>query len=218
MRHILVLLRVCMFLSVRGAEAQPSYPFQDSTLTVEARLNDLVERMTLEEKIDLLAGYEDFYLHPCERLGIPAFKMADGPLGVSSWGIWGRATAFPAALALAASWDKELAEKTGRMYAQEWRARGIHFMLAPGANIYRASKGARNFEYFGEDPYLSSEMLVPFVKAVQVGESFLRSNIISEMIRSSTVILSARKWMNVPCAKFIFLLSRQLCSVQILKQ
>lgn len=155
MRHILVLLGVCMFLSVRGAEAQPSYPFQDSTLTVEARLNDLVERMTLEEKIDLLAGYEDFYLHPCERLGIPAFKMADGPLGVSSWGIWGRATAFPAALALAASWDKELAEKTGRMYAQEWRARGIHFMLAPGANIYRASKGARNFEYFGEDPYLS---------------------------------------------------------------
>ena len=99
MRHILVLLGVCMFLSVRGAEAQPSYPFQDSTLTVEARLNDLVERMTLEEKIDLLAGYEDFYLHPCERLGIPAFKMADGPLGVSSWGIWGRATAFPAALA-----------------------------------------------------------------------------------------------------------------------
>ena len=88
MRHILVLLGVCMFLSVRGAEAQPSYPFQDSTLTVEARLNDLVERMTLEEKIDLLAGYEDFYLHPCERLGIPAFKMADGPLGVSSWGIW----------------------------------------------------------------------------------------------------------------------------------
>lgn len=81
MRHILVLLGVCMFLSVRGAEAQPSYPFQDSTLTVEARLNDLVERMTLEEKIDLLAGYEDFYLHPCERLGIPAFKMADGPLG-----------------------------------------------------------------------------------------------------------------------------------------
>ena len=169
MKHILELLGLCMFLSVRGTEAQPSYPFQDSTLTVEARLNDLVERMTLEEKIDLLAGYEDFYLHPCERLGIPAFKMADGPLGVSSWGIWGRATAFPAALALAASWDKELAEKTGRMYAQEWRARGIHFMLAPGANIYRASKGARNFEYFGEDPYLSSEMLVPFVKAVQAG-------------------------------------------------
>lgn len=160
---------MCIFGSVRGATTPAVYPFQDSTLTVEARLDDLVGRMTLEEKIDLLSGYEDFYLHPCERLGIPAFKMADGPLGIASWGLWGRATAFPAALALAASWDKQLAEKTGRMYAQEWRARGIHFMLAPGANIYRASKGARNFEYLGEDPYLSSEMLVPFVKAVQEG-------------------------------------------------
>lgn len=169
MKHILVVLGLCTALSVRGATPPPSYPFQDSTLTVETRLDDLVSRMTLEEKIDLLSGYEDFYLHPCERLGIPAFKMADGPLGIASWGLWGRATAFPAALALAASWDKQLAEKTGRMYAQEWRARGIHFMLAPGANIYRASKGARNFEYFGEDPYLSSEMLVPFVKAVQEG-------------------------------------------------
>lgn len=170
MKHILLgILWVCIFGSVRGATTPAVYPFQDSTLTVEARLDDLVGRMTLEEKIDLLSGYEDFYLHPCERLGIPAFKMADGPLGIASWGLWGRATAFPAALALAASWDKQLAEKTGRMYAQEWRARGIHFMLAPGANIYRASKGARNFEYLGEDPYLSSEMLVPFVKAVQEG-------------------------------------------------
>lgn len=170
MKHILLgILWVCTFGSVRGTTTPAVYPFQDSTLTVEARLDDLVGRMTLEEKIDLLSGYEDFYLHPCERLGIPAFKMADGPLGIASWGLWGRATAFPAALALAASWDKQLAEKTGRMYAQEWRARGIHFMLAPGANIYRASKGARNFEYLGEDPYLSSEMLVPFVKAVQEG-------------------------------------------------
>ncbi len=55
------------------------------------------------------------------------------------------------------------------MYAQEWRARGIHFLLAPGVNNYRASKGARNFEYFGEDPYLASEMVVPFIKAVQDG-------------------------------------------------
>ena len=125
--------------------------------------------MTLEEKIDLLAGYNDFYLHPCERLGIPAFKMADGPLGLSSWGLWGRATAFPSALAVASSWNRELASQLGEMYAQEWRARGIHFLLAPGVNIYRASKGARNFEYYGEDPYLTSNMVVPFIKAVQEG-------------------------------------------------
>ena len=149
--------------------AQSQYPFQNTTLATEERVDDLIKRMTLEEKIDLLSGYNDFYLHPCERLGIPAFKLADGPLGVASWGLFGRATAFPSALSLAASWNKNLAEKTGAMYAQEWRARGIHFLLAPGVNNYRASKGARNFEYFGEDPYLASEMVVPFIKAVQDG-------------------------------------------------
>ncbi|MEG0889523.1 MAG: glycoside hydrolase family 3 C-terminal domain-containing protein [Bacteroides sp.] len=150
-------------------QAQNIYPFQDKTLSAEERTNDLVQRMTLGEKIDLLAGYNDFYLHPCERLGIPAFKLADGPLGLSSWGLFGRATAFPSALSLAASWNKELARAVGSMYAQEWRARGIHFLLAPGVNIYRASKGARNFEYFGEDPYLTSAMVVPFIQAVQDG-------------------------------------------------
>lgn len=145
------------------------FPFQDSNLTVEERLNDLVNRMTIEEKIDLLAGYNDFYLHPCERLGIPAFKMADGPLGVSSWGLWGRATAFPSALSVASSWNRNLAYQLGQVYAEEWRSRGIHFMLAPGVNIYRSSKGARNFEYYGEDPYLTSELIVPFIKGVQEG-------------------------------------------------
>ncbi len=61
-------------------------PYQDSTVSDELRIKDLIECMTLEEKIDLLAGYQDFHLHPCERLGIPAFKLADGPLGLSSWG------------------------------------------------------------------------------------------------------------------------------------
>ena len=95
--------------------AQSQYPFQNTTLSTEERVDDLIKRMTLEEKIDLLSGYNDFYLHPCERLGIPAFKLADGPLGVASWGLFGRATAFPSALSLAASWNKNLAEKTGAM-------------------------------------------------------------------------------------------------------
>ena len=144
-----------------------TYPFRRPDLPVKERVEDLIQRMTLEEKIDLLTGYQDFYLHPCERLGIPAFKLADGPLGVASWGEFGKATAFPAALALAASWNRDLANRVGDAYGQEWRARGIHFLLAPGVNIYRASKGARNFEYLGEDPYLSSEMVVPFIKGVQ---------------------------------------------------
>ena len=150
----------------KGITAQ-KYLFRRTDLSVEERVEDLIQQMTLEEKIDLLSGYQDFYLHPCERLGIPAFKLADGPLGIASWGEFGKATAFPAALALAASWNRELAARIGDCYGQEWRARGIHFLLAPGVNIYRASKGARNFEYMGEDPYLSSEMVVPFIKGVQ---------------------------------------------------
>lgn len=164
----LLLSGLMAFFCLSSANSE-SYPFRNKSLTVEERVNDLINRMTLEEKIDLLAGYNDFYLHPCERLGIPAFKMADGPLGLSSWGLWGRATAFPSAISVAASWNRELAHSLGEMYAQEWRARGIHFLLAPGVNIYRASKGARNFEYYGEDPYLTSNMIVPFIKAVQKG-------------------------------------------------
>lgn len=144
-------------------------PFRDTTLTAAERTADLVGRMTLEEKIDLLSGYNDFFLHPCPRLGIPAFRMADGPAGVASWGLFGRATAFPSALSLAASWNRGLCRRTGEAYAREWRSRGIHLMLAPGMNMYRASKGARNFEYFGEDPFLTASMVVPFVRAVQRG-------------------------------------------------
>lgn len=168
-------LLACMalFFQITAFSANVSksgdYPFRNKDLPVEERVNDLVNRMTLEEKIDLLSGYNDFFLHPCDRLGVPSFQMADGPLGVASWGLYGRATAFPAALLLASSWNKDLAALTGAMYAEEWRARGIHFLLAPGVNIYRASKGARNFEYFGEDPYLSSAMVVPFIEGVQEG-------------------------------------------------
>lgn len=165
----LITLSFFLFFFIKSTYAQKKYPFQDKTLSTEERVNDLIAQMTIEEKIDLLSGYRDFYLHPCERLGIPAFKMADGPLGVASWGLFGRATAFPSSLSLAASWNKELAAKTGGHFAKEWRARGIHFLLAPGVNNYRASKDARNFEYFGEDPYLASELVVPFIKGVQDG-------------------------------------------------
>lgn len=165
-RMISVLVVVLSALTIRAQEL-PIY--KDASRPAHERVENLIALMTLEEKIDLLAGYKDFYLHPCQRLGIPPFKLADGPLGLSSWGLFGRATAFPSALSLAASWNRGLAGELGEAYAQEWRARGIHFLLAPGANIYRASKGARNFEYFGEDPYLTSEMVVPFIRSVQDG-------------------------------------------------
>jgi len=134
---------------------------------MEERLDGLVAAMTLTEKIGVLSGYQDFYIRAIPRLGIPELIMSDGPLGIASWGIHGRATAFPATIAACAAWNRALMARAGKAYGQEWRSRGIHFMLAPGVNIYRASKSGRNFEYFGEDPYLSSELVIPFIKAVQ---------------------------------------------------
>lgn len=133
----------------------------------EDRLNQLVNAMTLDEKIGMLTGYNDFYIRGLKRLNIPELVMSDGPLGIASWGINGRATAFPATIAASASWNRGLLMELGKAYGQEWRSRGIHFLLAPGVNIYRSSKSGRNFEYFGEDPYLTSEMVVPYIKAVQ---------------------------------------------------
>lgn len=138
-----------------------------ATGPTEDRLNRLVASMTLDEKIDMLSGYNDFYIRPLPRLGIPELSMSDGPLGIASWGIHGRATAFPATIAASASWNRDLMRKAGKAYGQEWRSRGQHFMLAPGVNIYRSAKSGRNFEYFGEDPYLASEMVVPFIHSVQ---------------------------------------------------
>ena len=104
----------------------------------EERLNSLVASMTLDEKIDMLSGYNDFYIRPLPRLNIPELTMSDGPLGIASWGINGRATAFPATIASSASWNRDLIAKAGKAYAQEWRSRGIHFMLAPGVNTVLA--------------------------------------------------------------------------------
>lgn len=166
MRKSVILAIILAFAAQLSAQ---SAPWLDSSLPAEERARDLVSRLTLEEKIDLLSGYNDFFIHPVERLGIPAFRMADGPLGIASWGLFGRAVAYPSALSLAASWDTDLAHALGSSYADEWRSRGIHIMLAPGVNIYRDPRGARNFEYFGEDPYLTAAMAGPFVRAVADG-------------------------------------------------
>lgn len=140
-------------------------PFQQKTLSPRERVNDLVGRMTLNEKIYMLQS--DFFYRGCERLGIPCLETADGPLGIASWGLKGRATAFPSQLSLAASWNRDLAYRIGAIYAKEWKARGIQVFYGPGVNIYRSSKDSRNFEYMGEDPYLASEMAVPFIQGIQ---------------------------------------------------
>lgn len=104
-------------------------------MPVEQRVIDLLEKMTTEEKIDMLGGYEGFYIMPNTRLGIPAIKMADGPLGVRNYG---NATAFPGGISFAATWNTALVNKYGEAIGKEARSKGVHIMLSPGENICRA--------------------------------------------------------------------------------
>ena len=155
----------CLLINIGVSSNAQEYPFRNKNLSSEARVNDLIAHMTLDEKIDMLES--DFFYRGCERLGLPPFETTDGPLGIASWGLKGRATAFPSQLSLAASWNRSLAQRVGGVYAQECRARGIHVFYGPGVNIYRSSKDSRNFEYMGEDPYLAAEMAVPFIQSIQ---------------------------------------------------
>ncbi len=131
---------------------------------IDKRADALLARMTLEEKIDYLGGADNFYVRAIKRLGLPAFHMADGPFGVRNLG---PSTAYPAGIGLAATWDVALASRVGAMIGRDARARGVHIMLAPGVNIYRAPMCGRNFEYLGEDPFLASRMAVAYVEGMQ---------------------------------------------------
>jgi beta-glucosidase len=131
---------------------------------VERRVESILSQMTLEEKIDLIGGVDGFYIRGVPRLGVPRLKMADGPLGVRNYG---PATTMAGGIALAATWNPELAEHVGTEIARDARAKGVHFLLGPGVNIYRAPMNGRNFEYLGEDPFLASGIAVGYIKGVQ---------------------------------------------------
>lgn len=129
----------------------------------ENRVDSLLKQLTLEEKIDLIGGVDDFYIRAVPKIGLPRLKMADGPVGVRNYG---PATVF-GGIGLAATWDPSLAQQVGKIIGEDARARGVHFMLGPGVNIYRAPMNGRNFEYFGEDPFLASRTAVGYIKGVQ---------------------------------------------------
>ncbi len=150
-----------VFCSVPWLGAQtPPTPQTD----VDKRVDTVLTQMTLEEKIEMIGGENTFYTHPLPRLRVPSLKMSDGPLGVHDYG---PTTAYPAGISLAASWNVELAKRVGAMMGQDARARGVNFILGPGMNIYRAPMNGRNFEYFGEDPFLASRMAVAVIEGVQ---------------------------------------------------
>jgi beta-glucosidase len=134
-----------------------------SQAATEARVDSMLKQLSLEEKIDLLGGVDSFYIRAIPRIGLPRLKMADGPLGVRNYG----PSTVLGGIGLAASWDPALVQRVGAVIGEDARARGVHFMLGPGVNIYRAPQCGRNFEYFGEDPFLSSRTAVAYIEGVQ---------------------------------------------------
>ncbi len=149
-----------VLLSLQCVLAQSASSIPDA----EKRVDSLLGKMTVEEKIEMIGGINDFYTRPISRLGIPSLRMSDGPAGVHDYGL---TTAYPAGIALAATWDVELVHRFGTAIGKDARARGVHFILAPGMNIYRAPMNGRNFEYLGEDPFLASRMAVAVIQGIQ---------------------------------------------------
>jgi beta-glucosidase len=129
------------------------------------RIDEIVKSMTLQQKIDFIGG-TGFAVRAEPELKIPALEMPDGPYGVrSNTGF--PSTTYAAGTSLAASWDRSLAAAVGAGIGRDARARGVHFMLGPGVNIYRSPRNGRNFEYFGEDPFLASAIAVGYITGMQ---------------------------------------------------
>lgn len=146
-------------------------PYLDEKTEIENRVEDLLSRLTQEEKYRLLTSHgrlRMYSLKPIKRLAIPSFRLTDGPLGVAMHSSgFKKNTRFPATIALAATWNRELLEEIGIAMGKEARAVGRHVLLGPGINIARTPLNGRTFEYFSEDPYLTKELAIPLVKGVQ---------------------------------------------------
>lgn len=131
---------------------------------------ELLNQMTVEEKVEMLAGTNWWYTVALERLGIPSLKMTDGPNGARGAGSLTtgvKTTCFPAEISLASTWNSELVGQVGAALADEVKLKGAHVLLAPTVNIQRSPLGGRNFECFSEDPYLSAQLAVAYITSLQ---------------------------------------------------
>lgn len=168
---------VAGFVLAAAPLAAQTPAYLDETRPLEDRIEDALGRMTLEEKIAVIHAQSKFSSPGVARLGIPEIWTTDGPHGIRPevlWDEWDQAgwtndscVAFPALTCLAATWDREMASLYGKCLGEEARYRKKDMVLGPGVNIYRTPLNGRNFEYMGEDPYLSGQMVVPYIKGVQ---------------------------------------------------
>lgn len=160
-------------------QSQPAY--LNHSLSVEKRIDDLMARLTLDEKLALVHANGKFRSGGVPRLGIPYLWTADGPQGVREESLlddWASAnltndyaTAMPPGTTLAATWNPALAEACGKVIGEEARERGKHILLGPGMNIMRTPLCGRNYDYYGEDPWLTSRITVGYVKGMQAEQT-----------------------------------------------
>ena len=172
-----MLISTLLLMTTTTIQASQLPTYLDETKPVEERIEDALSRMTLDEKIAVIHAQSKFSSPGVKRLGFPDFWTDDGPHGVRPdvlWDEWEQAgqsndscVAFPALTCLAASWNPEMALLYGESLGEEALYRDKDMILGPGVNIYRTPLGGRNFEYMGEDPWLVSRMVVPYIKGLQ---------------------------------------------------
>ena len=175
LKIVLVLIGVLINTSKTCAQNNASKLQKNDAL--EIKIDSIISLLTLKEKVDMCHAQSKFSTKGVERLGIPEIWMSDGPHGVRaeiSWDSWDYAgwtndsiTAFPALTCLAASFNPNLAAQFGKSIGEEALYRKKDVLLGPGVNIYRTPLNGRNFEYLGEDPFLASKLVVPYIKGVQ---------------------------------------------------
>lgn len=174
MKKIIGVIACGLFLNAAAASSQVT---DKEKVQMEKRIEKLIKKMTLEEKVGLLHGNSKFYVAGVERLGIPEWSLSDGPHGVRAeinrhdWAYAGwtndSASYFPTGTAFAATWNPELAYRRGEVLGEEARWRKKDVLLGPGVNIIRSPLCGRNFEYMSEDPYMNSVLAVAYIKGLQ---------------------------------------------------
>ena len=174
MKKIIGVIACGLFLNAAAASSQVT---DKEKVQMEKRIEKLIKKMTLEEKVGLLHGNSKFYVAGVERLGIPEWSLSDGPHGVRAeinrhdlpYAGWKNDSAsyFPTGTAFAAAWNPELAYRRGEVLGEEARWRKKDVLLGPGVNIIRSPLCGRNFEYMSEDPYMNSVLAVAYIKGLQ---------------------------------------------------
>ena len=165
MKHLFKYILLSLMVGAMVLPVSAAKKSSKTDAALQKRVEATLAKMTLEEKMDLLGEYKGgFSTYPIQRLGIPSVKMADASIGVRNYG---PSTQYPASVVVASTWSRRMMAALATSLAIDCKARGVGILLGPGVNIMRSPLCGRNFEYYSEDPYLTAEMAVPFIKGVQ---------------------------------------------------